>query len=295
MDKHFMLIVNPVAGKGQAKTVLTSLLSEFAKHDYRATVYMTTKKGDATIYAREHGEEYELLVCLGGDGTLSEVVSGLMDLEKWPKIGYVPMGTTNDVAFCLGLPKDPEAAVRNIVKGETIPYDIGLFGGEYFTYIAAFGAFTEVSYATPQETKKALGHTAYLLEGVKSLPKLTTSHAKVFYDDGEVEGDFIFGSISNTTRVAGIMKLNPQTVLFHDGLFEVLLVRKPKNVGDLNGIITNILKQKYDHESVVYLHTKEVRFLFEKETSWTRDGENGGSFTEIRAKNIKHGVEIIVS
>lgn len=294
MEKKFLLIVNPVSGKGKAKSALTPVLCEFAKYGWRATVYMTTKRGEATEYARAHGGEYETLVCIGGDGTLSEVINGLMDIEERPVIGYIPMGTTNDVAACLKLPKELPDLVKKIVEGNFTNYDVGLFDGKYFSYVAAFGAFTEASYSASQEVKQTLGRVAYLLEGVKCLPKISAKHAKVEYDGGELEGDFIFGAVTNSTRVAGMVKLDPNTVLLHDGLFETLLIRKPKNIANLNNIVSNILKQKYTDESVEYIHSGKIKFTFDEPVSWTRDGENGGAFEEAELVNIKHAVKIII-
>lgn len=294
MDKHFMLIVNPVAGKNQAKGALCSLLAEFSKYGYVATVYMTTAHGDATKYAKEHGNKFGLVVCMGGDGTLSEVINGLMELDERPRLGYIPMGTTNDLASCLKLTKDVKTSVQKIVYGNTMPLDIGEFDGKYFAYVAAFGAFTEVSYITPQDTKQALGRIAYILEGMSHLSKITPIHARVEYDDGEVDGNFIFGAVTNSTRVAGIVKLDPSTVLLHDGIFEVLLIRNPGNIAQLNSIISKILTQKYDDESIVYLHSKKITFTFDNDVAWTLDGENGGKYSQITANNLKHSINIIV-
>ena len=178
MSQDITLIINPSAGKGMAKTYLYDILAEFCHAGYRTSVYITEKPGDATRYASVHGTDAPLLVCVGGDGTLSEVVSGLMpmDREMRPSIGYIPLGTANDVASSLKLARQPKIAAKNIIHGKPTPIDIGRFGDAYFSYIAAFGAFTEVSYSTPQESKRALGHLAYVLEGMASLPKITTEH-----------------------------------------------------------------------------------------------------------------------
>lgn len=296
MDNRLMLIVNPMAGKGQAKGCLLDVIQIFSAADYATTVYTTSYSGQAVEFARDHGGEYPLLVCIGGDGTLSEVISGVMNYpkEKRPIIGYIPLGTANDVAASLGLAKNPKKAAQDIIEGTPMDFDVGSFNGGHFAYIAAFGAFTQVSYETPQESKRALGHLAYVLEGMASLPKIIPYHTVVEYDDGVIEGDFVFGGTSNSTSVAGLVKLNQTMVGLDDGLFEVILVRNPKNMVDFSDIIANILSQNYSNENVIFLHSKKVKFTFDEEVAWTRDGENGGMWQTAVAENNSKAVRIIV-
>lgn len=294
MKKNLMLIVNPVSGKGQAKTALFDILSVFSENEYAVTVFMTEKKGDAEEMAREESEKYDVVVCIGGDGTLSEVMSGLMQAKAPPPLGYIPMGTANDVATTLKLSKNPRAAAQAVVDGKPIPMDVGKLSDKYFSYIAAFGAFTEVSYSTPQETKKVIGHLAYILEGMASLPRITSYHAVVEYDEGTVEGDFVFGGVTNSTSVAGLIKLASDDVALSDGLFEVLLIKNPQKIADMNRIITSILSHNYDPEYVLFLHTKKIKFTFDKSVAWTRDGESGGEYTEVMAENCHCALQVIV-
>ncbi|HAJ65800.1 MAG TPA: diacylglycerol kinase, partial [Clostridiales bacterium] len=227
MNKKLMLIINPAAGRGGYKLNLPDALHLLDRGGCRTTLFFTAGRGDATEFAAAHGEEYDVVACVGGDGTLSEVLSGLMRLEHPPKVGYIPMGTANDVATTLDLPKnDTVGAARRILEGTPHPFDVGGFGDEgYFAYIAAFGAFTEVSYATPQNQKKALGHLAYVLQGMAQLPKIEAYKARVEYDDGVVEGRFLYGSMSNSTSVAGIVRLKEEMVSLGDGMSELVLVR----------------------------------------------------------------------
>ncbi len=204
MKKKLMMIINPAAGRGAYKINLPDALQLLDQGGYRSTLFFTAGPGDATELAAAHGAEYDTVVCIGGDGTLSEVLAGLMRLETRPAIGYIPMGTTNDVATTLDLPKnDTVGAVRRILQGTPHPFDVGGFGdSQYFAYIAAFGMFTEVSYATPQNQKKALGHLAYVLQGMAQLPKIEAVNARVEYDGGAVEGRFLYGSMSKPRRRA---------------------------------------------------------------------------------------------
>ena len=291
-----MLLVNPNAGKGGYKTVLADILKVLCSGGCVPTVFFTQSSGEAPALVERHAPEYDMVVCLGGDGTLSEVSAGMIRLGGQKRvIGYIPLGTANDVAKTLGLSPKPVEAAKNILAGRPVSYDIGQFGeDDYFTYIAAFGAFTEVSYGTPQETKQVLGHLAYMLEGVRHLPKITGYHATVEYDGGIVEDDFVFGAVTNSTSVAGLVRLDAGKVNLSDGKFEVLLVRKPQAISDLNDIITSILLSDFSGPNVLFLKSREVRVTFSEPVAWTRDGEDGGQHLDVNIINRRAGVEIIV-
>ena len=294
--KKMMLIVNPNAGKGGYKTVLGEILHTFCDADWEPTVYFTRGAGEAPGLIDARARDYDLVVCLGGDGTLSEVTAGMMRLgaDRRP-IGYIPLGTANDVARTLGLAFRPVEAARNILDGSLFPLDIGQFGeNAFFTYVAAFGAFTEVSYATPQETKHALGYLAYPLEALRRLPKITDYHAVVAYDGGTVEDDFVFGAVTNSTSVAGMVRLDAESVNLSDGMFEVILVRKPQDLLDLSGIVTSVLSMDFSGPNVLFLKSREIHFQFDKPVAWTRDGEDGRSHSDVLIRNCHPGVELIV-
>lgn len=296
MEKKMMLLVNPNAGKGGYKAVLADILAVFSTNDILPTVYFTKYSGHSSELIEKYAQQYDLIVCLGGDGTLSEVVAGVMRLEEKRPIGYFPLGTANDVARTLGLSgKTPTEIAKRIVNGETIRYDVGQFGTDkFFTYIAGFGAFTDVSYVTPQDLKQSLGHLAYMLEAVKRLPKLTHYKAIVEYDDGVISDDFIFGAVTNSTSVAGLVRLNSDNVQLSDGMFEVLLVKTPQDIKALNDIISAVLSNNFDQQNVVFLKSKEVRIMFEKPAAWTRDGEDGGVHQDVFIVNHCGGVELLV-
>lgn len=295
MQKRIMLIVNPKAGKGGYKYHLTQVMEVFCCSGFTPTVFFTRRKGNGAELVRKYAKDYELVVCLGGDGTLSEIVGGMMCLEERRPIGYIPLGTANDVARTLGLSSKPGEAAKQIVTGKPIVYDVGEFGdGNYFTYVAAFGAFTEVSYATPQEKKQILGHMAYMLEAIKSLSKLTHYRAIVEYDGGVIEDDFVFGAVTNTTSVAGLVRLDSSIVNLSDGMFEVLLVRKPLDMIDLSEILTAAVSSDFSGQNILFLRSREVRIMFPQPVSWTRDGEDGGTHRDVFIVNRHPGVQIIV-
>ena len=293
MKNDVLLIANPVSGRGGVHTHLFTVLEELAAHGRAATVMLTGARGDATRYAAEYGAGYDTVLVMGGDGTLSEVAAGLITLSEPPKVGYIPLGTTNDVAKTFGLPHTVRECARCVMTGQPLPWDIGLFDGKAFSYIAAFGAFTESSYSTAQSLKNLLGHAAYVVDGVASLPRIVPYHTVVEHDGGRIEGDFLYGGVSNSLSVGGIVKLDPNAVSLGDGLFECILIRKPDNLADLGNIVTGILSRNYNDKDVVMLHTKKIRFTFDQPVAFTRDGESGGSFTTVEAENLHAVLRLI--
>ena len=295
MKKKLFLIINPAAGRGAYKNSFAEAMHLLSRGGYVPTLAFTQGPGDATRFAAEHAPDYDLVACIGGDGTLSEVLAGLMRVPSPPPVGYLPMGTANDVATTLALPKnDALGAARRILEGTPHPFDVGGFGeNAYFAYIAAFGAFTEVSYATPQEQKKALGHLAYVLQGMQQLGKIEPIHTVVDYDGGHFEGDLLYGSMSNSTSVAGIVRLPETMVSLGDGVSELVLVRDPGSVAAFAEIVNSVLTERFDSDKLLILHTTRARFRFDSPVAWTRDGEAGGEYTDIELRNFPRPVQLI--
>ena len=229
--KKLMFIFNPRSGKEQIRGQLMGILDIFTKAGFDIHVHVTQSQKDCVEWVKDYAGRMDVLVVSGGDGTLNEAVTGMMNLERLPLLGYIPAGSTNDFAASLGLPKSMQEAAADIVEGSPYPIDIGRFcKDQYFVYIAGFGAFTEVSYLTPQDKKNWLGHNAYVLEGVKSLAGLKPRHMRVEWDDQVLEEDFVFGMVTNTISVGGFKGLVNQSVALNDGEFEVLLIRMPRTV-----------------------------------------------------------------
>ena len=295
--KPLMMLVNPSAGRSMAAPLLGGAVGAFCEAGYAPTVFYTDAPGSAAALTEAYAPLYPSMVCLGGDGTLSDVISGLMRLpeEKRPHLGYIPMGTANDVANTLDLPmRQPQRAAERILKGSPLDYDVGeIVGVGYFSYVAAFGAFTEVSYKTDQDLKKALGHLAYVIAAVSSLPSIRSFHARVRHDGGEAEGSYIYGAVSNALSVGGVMKMDPTLVDLSDGKFEILLVSEPHGAAELNSIVAGIMTRDYSSSPCLQvIQSREVTISFDEPVSWTRDGEDGGSYAELTLRCHPHGVRI---
>jgi len=293
--KKLMLIVNPSAGRGGYRYYFGEAMKTLADGGFRTELFFTGGPEDATEFARAYAAEFDTVACVGGDGTLSEVIGGLMKIPNPPPIGYIPMGTTNDVASTIGLPKnDTIGAARRIVEGTPHPFDVGGFGKDrYFAYIAAFGAFTEVSYATPQDQKRALGHLAYVLQGAQQLGKIEKLPVRVEYDDGVFEGELVYGSMSNSTSVAGIVRLRDEMVSLGDGMSELVLVQDPGTIDAYGEMITAVLTRSFDSRYLKVIQTRHARFIFDRPVAWTRDGEDGGKHRELELCNYHAPVRLI--
>lgn len=294
MSKRMLYIVNLRSGKGTAGKNLADILQYYSDNGWDVTVHATTKARDAETTALEKGSDYDLVVCSGGDGTLNETISGLMNLEKRPILGYIPAGSANDNALNLNLPLDALEAAKITLNGRKFPFDIGDFNGRYFVYIAAFGALSEVSYETPQSMKNTLGHGAYILEGMKSVLKIHPVHMKIETDAGTFEDDFLFGAAANTLSIGGgVLKFDQERVDLNDGLFEVLLIKEPKNVVELGNVVRMIMAKDYSHDKVIYVKTRNLVCHSDTDVPWTVDGENGGKHRDVEIKCIYRAMTLM--
>ena len=294
-DKKMLFVYNPKAGKAQIKNKLLEILNIFAAAGYEMTVCPTQKRGDAIQIVQSRKKGYDLVVCSGGDGTLDEVVTGMMKSHFRTPIGYIPAGSTNDFGGSLALPKNMQKAAKIIVDGRNFPCDVGAFNEDVFVYIAAFGLFTEVSYETDQEIKNVLGHMAYLLEGVKSLSNIRSYPMKVVHDDQVIEDDFIFGMITNSSSVGGFKRITGKNVELNDGMFEVTLIRRPKNPMELNNVMVSLLNRDIDSDVMYCFKTAALILESEEEVAWTRDGEYGGVHRKVEIRNLCKEISIRVA
>ena len=291
--KKMLFIMNPFAGVKRANRHLADILLTFTQAGYEVITHMTLGRGDATAVAREKGKDVDLVVCCGGDGTLNETITGLLSAGADTPIGYIPAGSTNDFAASLKLPTNILKAAQTIVEGEPVSYDVGRFGNRYFSYVASFGAFTRSSYATPQNIKNALGHTAYVLSGITELSQIRNEHVKMEIDGQVVEGDFLFGAICNSTSVGGILTLDPKQVDMGDGLFEILLVRAPENLGEIHECIQALQSQKYNCAMLTFRSAQKVRIFADPEMPWTLDGEKEDGHEMVEVENLHHAIRLM--
>ena len=293
--KKLFLVMNPCSGKKRANKVLAEIIDVFNRADYEVTAYMTAARGDATRAAAARAADFDRIVCIGGDGTLNEVIAGLHEVGQQTPIGYIPAGSTNDFANSLGLPKDLLDAARLAATGEPRKLDIGSFNGRCFSYVASFGAFTRTSYATPQGLKNALGHVAYLLAGAKELTSIRSTHMRFVLADGtSFEDDYIFGAISNSTSVAGLLTLSPDLVDLNDGLFELLLIRKPRSLLELSDCVLALTTQEYHTPMLTMVSTGRVEIDCPSELDWTLDGEYAAGQAHCVVENLHDAIRVIV-
>lgn len=294
MKKKLLFIFNPCSGKGQIKNKLMEVIDIMVKAGYEVTIHSTQDREDAMQKVKSEAKNYDLVICSGGDGTLDEAVTGMMQSEKKVPLGYIPAGSTNDFANSLKIPKDIVKAAHVAVEGRKFPVDVGYFNGDSFIYIAAFGLFTDVSYQTSQELKNVLGHAAYILEGAKRLHNITSYKMRVEYDGNIIEDEFAYGMITNSVSVGGFKKLTGKNVLLDDGLFEVTLIRMPKNPVEWNEILSCLANLKDDSDLIYTFKTDSVKFLPEDVIPWTLDGEFGGEHKNVIVKNVHQALEIMV-
>ena len=292
--KKMLFIVNPISGQKKAVKFLPEIISLFNRANYEVITYMTGDRGDATRMAALRGGDVDLVVCCGGDGTFNETITGLLENNIHVPVGYIPSGSTNDFAASMKLSTNPLKATQDIIEGKPFCYDVGKFGKRYFSYVASFGAFTQASYTTPQSIKNILGHTAYVLSGISELSQIRKEHVRMEIDGEIVEDDYLFGAISNSTSVGGILTLDPSLVDMGDGLFEILLVRAPRNLLEITECLQGLQAQDYRNCSMItFRSARRVRILASSDMPWTLDGEREEGHLEVVAENIHHAIQLV--
>ena len=292
--KKLLFLLNPCAGTRKANKLLPEILSVFNRGGYDVICYITAGQGDASLVAEQRAREMDLIVCCGGDGTFNETVNGVLRSGVPVPIGYIPSGSTNDFASSMKLSTNPLKAAQDILEGTPFSYDVGKFGSRYFSYVASFGAFTQTSYTTPQSIKNILGHTAYVLSGISELSQIRKEHVRMEIDGEIVEDDYLFGAISNSTSVGGVLTLDPSLVDMGDGLFEILLVRAPKNLLEITECLQALQTQDYSNCAMVtFRSARKVRILADSSMPWTLDGEREEGHWEVYAENLHHAIQLV--
>ncbi len=291
--KKMLFVMNPYSGIRRANRYLADIISIFNRGGYEVTAHMTAGQGDAIRVVQEKAKDMDLVACCGGDGTFNETISGILRSGADVPVGYIPAGSTNDFAASLKLPANILQAAKDIVEGEPVAYDVGRFGQRYFSYVASFGAFTRASYATPQNIKNALGHTAYVLEGINELSQIRKTHVRMELDGQVVEDDFLFGAISNSTSVGGILTLDPKQVDMADGKLEVLLVRAPVDLLEISECIKAVQTQKYNCDMITFRSAEKIRVFADPDMPWTLDGEREDGHAEVDVENVHLAIRLM--
>ena len=291
--KKMLFVMNPYSGMRRAVRYLVDIIAMFNRAGFEVTTHMTGGQGDAEMIVREIAPRVDLVVCCGGDGTFNETISGILRSGADVPVGYIPAGSTNDFASSLRLSTNILQAAKDILDGEPVVYDIGKFGDRYFSYVASFGAFTKASYTTPQSIKNALGHTAYVLEGITELSQIRKEHVRMEIDGQVVEDDFLFGAISNSTSVGGILTLDPKQVDMADGKLEILLVRAPQDLLELSECILAVQMQVYNCAMITFRSAEKIRVYADPYMPWTLDGEREEGHAMVDVENIHHAIHLI--
>ena len=292
MSQKLLFIFNPHSGKGQIKNNLVDIVDIMVKAGYDVTIYTTQARADATRKVMEEAANFDRIVCSGGDGTLDEVVTGLIKSDTNTPIGYIPAGSTNDFANSLGIPKEMVKAAEVAVGKNPFPCDIGDFNSDTFVYVAAFGLFTEVSYKTSQQLKNIFGHVAYIMEGAKHLHDILSYNMQVEYEGHFFQDEFIYGMVTNSVSVGGFKGMTGTDVKLDDGVFEVTLIKKPHNPIELNEILACLTNMIDDSDLIYSFKTNEVKITACEQIAWTLDGEFGGEHEEVIIRNLNKRVTI---
>ncbi len=290
-EKNMLIIINPRSGKMRMRSALLQVIEIFSSAGYNVTVYPTKAPRDAIDKVKNCAGQFSLIVCCGGDGTLNEVITGVMESSVRTPLGYIPSGTLNEWSTGLKISKNFETAAKDIINGSLTSMDIGQFGDKYFSYTASFGAFTEASYSAPQDVKNLLGELAYLFEGMKSLGNIRPIELSFDIDGKTVSGSFLFGAISNSLSVGGIVKYNKSTVTLNDGLFEIMLIRTPENLSQLQGLVSAVLNQNYDNPHIEFYHVSSITVHGAEEIAWTLDGEKAISPDTFKINNLHNAID----
>lgn len=296
MEKKLLFVYNPISGKAQVKNSLNDIINNFTKAGYLVTVHPTQCKRDGYEYIKKHISEYDLISVCGGDGMLNETANAYMTVSEQnrPPLLFLPAGSTNDFATSLKIPTNIKKASNKISDGESVLCDLGEFNGKTFAYVAAFGAFTSVSYDTPQDIKNKFGHLAYVVAGIKELTSIKTYRVKVKYDDKVIEDDFIYGMVSNSNQIGGFKTAKDMKCSINDGEFEVVLIKNPKNPIGYQIVLSDLVTQNYISEYFITFKTSKITFESDEEISWTLDGEFGGKEKKAEVNIIEKAFSIIL-
>lgn len=294
MGDSLLLIVNPAAGMGRGRTLKDEIGRMYQRYGWATDIRETEKAGDAARFALEEAAVHGMVMCVGGDGTLSETLGGLTQVTDAPPLCYVPMGSTNDLALSAGLPRDPMSAAAVGLAGNPVPMDAGEFDGRVFSYVASFGAFTRTSYETDRALKNRIGHLAYILTGAQELTRIQSYHVRVETEEERIEDEFFFGAFCSTRSLGGTLRLPVEPDALRDGCHELLMVRKPRSITDLAGLLPSLLAGDYGHPLLVFRHVRQAVFHMPEPMPWSLDGERADAGAEVRVRCLRHAYRLMM-
>ena len=274
--KRARIIYNPTSGREMFKKHLPEVLQKLEIAGFETSCHATTAEGDATNAARIAVERnFDLVIAAGGDGTINEVVNGLAEQPYRPKLGIIPVGTTNDFARAIGVPRTVEGACDVIINGVAVPIDIGRVNDKYFVNIAGGGRLTELTYEVPSKLKTMIGQLAYYLKGMEILPSIKPAHVEIEYDGKLFEGEIMLFLVSLTNSVGGFEKLAPDSSM-NDGLFDLIILKKA-NLADFIKIATLASRGDHIHDPhVIYTKANRIKVNNAEKMQLNLDGEYGG-------------------
>lgn len=294
MCKRLLLVLNPYAGQRKANRFLPEIIRAYNERGFDCVCYVTGGVGDATRYISLNAKRFDHIVCIGGDGTLNETITGLIESGVHCPVGYIPAGTTNDYAGSLGLSGDILQAAIDAVDGSACCFDLGSFNGRHFIYTASCGAFAKTSYTTPQNVKNVLGHLAYIFEGIRDLPSIKPVHMRVEWESGCMEDDYLFCAITNSISVGGILKLDPNVVRLNDGLFEVMLVKNPTLPSHWTKLLMSLRNMDLPSEMIEFFTAKRLNVSTDSDMEWTLDGERGECGRSFEVVNLHQRMDLLL-
>lgn len=292
-EKRLMLIVNPNAGRKRGKRLAPRVIEWLRKSGFTCRMFITKKRGDGTRFAQRNGGEYDVVVCMGGDGTLNEVINGILKGGHDVSLGYIPTGSTNDFARSMNISKDPKTAVNDIIKGHTVKLDMGKYCDRYFSYVASFGLFTKTSYSTPQALKNVLGRVSYFINGAGEVFSLRPEHITVDADGKKFEGEYLFGAISNSKSIGGLVKYKDNMVNFSDGKLEMMLIKKPDSIAALCKLAQDVLHQNFRSPYISFCRAKQFKIKSGTDFDWTLDGEFADGREELSISCVSKKINLI--
>ncbi|MDH6365864.1 diacylglycerol kinase (ATP) [Breznakia sp. PH1-1] len=293
--KKILFVYNPVAGKGNIKNKLSKIIEAFSSDENTLITYATKANNDAYHHIVQFGQQFDRIICSGGDGTLNETINACMEIAYKGKLGYIPTGTVNDFSKSIKMETNLDRLLDNFnteIHFQSI--DVGKLNERYFVYVAAFGSVSEVSYSTPQNTKNSIGKVAYILEGLKKLTRQDKIHMRIEYDDGIIEDDFCLGLITNSLFIGGMNFFKEDEISLDDGYFECIFIKYPKGPITLNQTLFDITTRNFENTDKMYaFKTKTLRITSKKKVKWTVDGEYGGTYKDATITNYQKAITIL--